>query len=298
MNMNFNLVKNIGGKVYMKLRKYSPELALGGAIVCGIGAVVTACKASRHVDEILDEAQEELNDILDAHGENVDVNVRKESMGCYLRTGWKLVRLYGPTIVLGTSSIGLMLTSHGILNKRYLGTAAAYEALDNAFKTYRKRVAAAIGEEAEKIIMADGKPEKNIKVQNEDGTIEEVNGEEYVIGELGNSPYEFDFNHNTAPTVWENCADYNEARLRAAQTYFTDILNTRGHVFLNEVLDELGLKRTPAGAVCGWVRGCGDGYVDFGYMDTYFRDYRIDSDLCKKNIHLNFNCDGVIWDLI
>ena len=297
MAMNFNMIKNVGVKASMKLRKISPELALAGGIVCGIGAIVTACMASRKVDAVIEEAHEELNDILEENDENMDVNVRKESMNCYIRTAGKLIKLYGPTLALGSTSVALILTSHGILNKRYLSTLAAYQTLDEAFKGYRKRVAGTVGEDVEKILMAGGKTEKNIKVETEDGE-ETVKGPNVIIEDKKNSPYEFDFNRYTAPMVWESNPDYNEARLRAAQTYFNDILTTRGHVFLNEVLDELGLQRTPAGAVCGWVRGAGDDYIDFGYMDSFMRDYKIDSDLCKKNIHLNFNCDGLIWNMI
>lgn len=297
MKVNFNLVKNVGSKAYMKLRKISPELALGGAIVCGVGAIVAACQASRHLDEVLDETQAELNDILEENDENVDVNVRKESFKVYMKAGRKLVKLYAPTIALGSASVGLMLASHGILNKRYLGTVAAYQTLDEAFKGYRKRVAESLGDDVEKILMAGGKTEKNIKVETDEGE-ETIKGPNLVIEDKKDSPYEFDFNRYTAPTVWENNADYNEARLRAACQYFNDILATRGHVFLNEVLDELGLQRTPAGAVCGWVKGAGDDYIDFGYMDSYIRDRKLDSDLCKKNIHLNFNCDGIIWNMI
>lgn len=299
MNFNLNMVKTVGTKVYMKLRKISPELALAGGIVCGAGALVTACMASRKVDNLIEEVNEELNDILEANDENVDVNVRKESLQVYVRAAGKFAKLYGPTLALGMASVGLILASHGILNKRYVGTVAAYQTLDEAFKGYRKRVAAAVGEEAEKVLMAGGKIEKNIKVQNEETEeIESLKGNNLVLDTKKNSPYEFDFNRYTAPTAWETNPDYNDAFLRAAQNYFNDILTVRGHVFLNEVLDHLGLERTPAGAVCGWVKGAGDDYIDFGYMDTFMRDYATDSDLCRKNIHLNFNCDGVIWNMI
>ena len=291
--MNINTIKSIGSKTFIKLRKISPELALCGAIICGVGAVVTACIASRKLDDVIEETHQELNDIPED-----SENVKKEALRCYVTAGKKLAKLYWPTLALCSASIALMLTSHGILNKRYLGTVAAYQTLDEAFKGYRKRVAEVVGDEAEKVIMAGGKVEKNVKIENENGEVEELEGHDIVVESKENAPYEFDFNRYTAPKVWEASADINEARLRAAQNYFNDILTVRGHVFLNEVLDELGLKRTPAGAVCGWVRGAGDDYIDFGYMNSFIRDYNTDSDLCKRNIHLNFNCDGVIWNLI
>lgn len=296
--INMEAIKALVIKGGMKLRKVSPEIALVGGIALGIGAVVTACIASRHVDNVIDEANANLNDIQKLAEEDKLENPKKECFIIYRQTAWKLVKLYWPTVALGTASVGLILFSHGILKKRHLQTLAAYNALDEAFKGYRKRVAEAVGDEAEKVIMAGGKVEKGIKAENENGGEDILKGSNIVFNEKKNSPYEFDFNRYTAPLVWEPGVEYNEMRLRNAQNYFNELLTARGHVFLNEVLDELGLKRTPAGAICGWVKGCGDGYIDFGYMDGFIRDWNIDSDLCRKNIHLNFNCDGVIWDMI
>ena len=297
-NISMEALKALVVKSGMKLRKISPELALAGGIVCGVAAVVTACMASRKVDGVIDEANANLNDIQKLAEEDKLENPKKECFYEYRRMGWKLVKLYWPTVVLGTASVGLILYSHGILKKRHLQTLAAYNALDEAFKGYRKRVAEAVGDEAEKTIMAGGKVEKNIKVENTDGGEDILKGSNIVFNEKKNSPYEFDFNRYTAPLVWEPTVEYNEMRLRSIQNYFNDVLQARGHVFLNEILDELGMKRTPAGAVCGWVKGCGDNYIDFGYMDGFIKDWNIDSDLCRKNIHLNFNCDGQIWDMI
>ena len=191
--MNITALKTVATKLYMKIQKKSPELALGGAIVFGISAIVSGCMASRKVDAILDEAHEELNDILEEHNENVDTNVRKESMKVYLKTGGKLVKLYAPTLIFCGTSVSLMLTSHGILNKRYAGAAAAYKALDEAFKGYRKRVAGYLGEDVEKIVMAGGTAEKNIKIQNDETSEEEITkGTNIVINDHKKSPYEFD----------------------------------------------------------------------------------------------------------
>ena len=298
MNINIDGAKNVAVKAFMKVRKISPELALAGGIACGIAAIVVGCMASRHVDDIVEETQSELDDLQNYIEEDKIENPKKELFKAYVKAGWKFTKLYAPTIALATTSTALILASHGILKKRYVGTVAAYNALDEAFKGYRKRVADILGEDAEKIVMNGGSTEKNIKVKNDDDSEETVKGNSIVFNDKKNSPYEFDFNRHTAPLTWQASPDYNDAFLRAQQNYFNDILNARGHVFLNEVLDALGLKRTPAGQVCGWYKGAGDDYIDFGYMEVFIRDYNTDSDLCKKNIHLNFNCDGSIWDMI
>ncbi len=303
--MNLNVIKNVGCRMYLKLRKISPELALAGGIVCGVGAIVAGCVASRKVNDIVEETNNQLNDI-QASYENATHqnsnrlvnNIKKESFIVYRNAAWKFAKLYAPTVGLTMASIGLILTSHGILNKRYVGLSAAYSALDGAFKDYRKRVANVLGEDAEKILNNGGKVEKNIKVIDEDDNVATKTGSNIVIQNHKNSPYEFDFNRFTAKGVWEPSADYIELRLRNTQNYFNELLNARGHVFLNEILDELGMNRTPAGAVCGWVKGAGDDYIDFGYQESFKRDYNTDSDLCVKNVHLNFNCDGSIWDMI
>lgn len=295
MNINLMQAKNIAMKSYLGLRKISPELALGTGIVCGVGAVVVGVIRAKKVSAAIEETHEELDDINKNSADNSEV--RKMSWKAYNKMVWKIAKAMAPAIGLEVASIALFLLSHGVLKKRYLNTTAAYAALNEAFRGYRGRVKEAMGEDAEKVLMAGGKAEKGIQVEDDEGDVSKKTGSNLVIQEHKNSPYEFDFNRHTSP-LWSPDPDYSEVFLRNQQNYFNDLLEARGHVFLNEVLDSLGLKRTPAGAICGWVKGAGDNYIDFGYMDTFIRDYKIDSDLCRKNIHLDFNVDGQIWDMI
>lgn len=295
MNINLMQAKNIAMKSYLGLRKISPELALGTGIVCGVGAVVVGVIRAKKVSAAIEETHEELDDINKNSADNSEV--RKMSWKAYNKMVWKIAKAMAPAIGLEVASIALFLLSHGVLKKRYLNTTAAYAALNEAFRGYRRRVKEAMGEEAEKVLMAGGKAEKGIQVEDDEGNVSKKTGSNLVIQEHKNSPYEFDFNRHTSQ-LWSPDPDYSEVFLRNQQNYFNDLLQARGHVFLNEVLDGLGMKRTPAGAICGWVKGAGDDYIDFGYMDTFIRDYKIDSDLCRKNIHLDFNVDGQIWDMI
>lgn len=295
MNINLMQAKNIAMKSYLGLRKISPELALGTGIMCGIGAVVVGVIRAKKVSAAIEETYEELDDINKNSTDNSEV--RKMSWKAYNKMVWKIAKAMAPAIGLEVASIACFLLSHGVLKKRYLNTTAAYAALNEAFRGYRGRVKEAMGEEAEKVLMTGGKAEKGIQVEDDEGNVSKKTGSNLVIQEHKNSPYEFDFNQITTP-LWSPDPDYSEVFLRNQQNYFNDLLEARGHVFLNEVLDSLGLKRTPAGAICGWVKGAGDDYIDFGYMDTFIRDYKIDSDLCRKNIHLDFNVDGQIWDMI
>lgn len=297
-----NVVQKTAVKGYMKLRKFSPEIALAGGVACGVGAIVVAVVRAKKVTEAIEEAHKDLDDIQGAIEESEtseEVKAKKKmTWKAYNKMVWKIARALAPAIGLEVASIALILLSHGILSKRYLNTTAALASLNEAFNGYRGRVREVIGDEAEKVLMAGGKVEKNIKVEGENGETIDIPGNGLVIKDHKNSPYEFDFNRHTAPLTWSCNPDYSEMFLRNSQNYFNDLLQSRGHVFMNEVLDHLGLKRTPAGQVCGWIKGAGDDYIDFGYMDSFMRDYKLDSDLCRKNIHLNFNVDGPIWDMI
>jgi hypothetical protein len=84
--------------------------------------------------------------------------------------------------------------------------------------------------------------------------------------------------------------------LKGQEMYANDVLNQRGHIFLNEIYRALGFDDTQAGAVLGWVKGQGDDYVDFGLCNqSRGRRFVNGTD---QSILLTFNHDGVIWDKI
>lgn len=103
---------------------------------------------------------------------------------------------------------------------------------------------------------------------------------------------------------WTKDPKCNIVFLVNQQNYFNDLLRTKGHVFLNEVYDALGIPRTSTGKRVGWIYDTeqpnGDNYVDFGIFDIY--------ELGGNNIEfingytpdviLDFNVDGEIIDKI
>lgn len=304
-----NTVQKVGGRTLLKCRKYSPEIMLVGGLVVGAAAIVSACLATRHVDAVIEETQEELDAIQNITTEAISDGVseedaqeltkqsKKDSFKVYMHAGWKFTKLYAPAAGLTILSVGLILGSHGVLKKRYISTAAAYKALDEAFKDYRKRIASIAGEDAEKKFY-NGTDDVELKLTDpETGETKTEKAMKQLVKKK-DSPYEFDFNKYTAPYDWTNNADHNFFFLREMQCVCNDKYNAQGHLFLNEVLDAIGLKRTPAGAVVGWVKGSdGDDFVDFGFSDYYVDDY-CDEATNAQNIHLNFNVDGVIYDKI
>jgi hypothetical protein len=89
--------------------------------------------------------------------------------------------------------------------------------------------------------------------------------------------------------------------IKAQERYANDLLKAKKRVFLNEVYEMLGLPRTKAGQIVGWVynpeNSKGDNYIDFGlYSDNLsYSDYVNGFD---QAILLDFNVDGNIWDLM
>lgn len=55
--------------------------------------------------------------------------------------------------------------------------------------------------------------------------------------------------------------DHNRFFLQVAVNYLNDLLQTRGYVFLNEVLTRLGIAPRGVGQLVGWTRN-GQGYID------------------------------------
>ena len=314
--MKKELVKTVGTgmksgivKAGLKLRKISPELLLAAGLIAGGAAIVTACIATKKVvedeDKTIKNAHQDLNDIERMEKpEGIDEKdfrklIKGKSFRVYRKLAIKYAKIYGIPFFLALMSVVCILASHGILKKRYISTTLAYKALDEAFKDYRERIKDAVGEERE--------------LHYFNGTHE--GGEDTFIDEDGNvtttktivqdtpkkdSPYEFDFNARTAPGNWTANSDYNQMFLTSVQNWANDLLNARGHLFLNEVLDGLGLKRVPWGQAVGWLKGGnGDDFVDFGiseFVTNAYSDVYTDvQDGYLKNIHLNFNVDGIIW---
>ncbi len=324
MKFDMNMVQKIGGtamrtgaRFSLKLRQVSPELMLAGGIITGVATIVTACIAMKKTveDRDIQKTHDELDDIQsqtdqaiteekEANDGVVDIKALKHSMNrrqfrAYIRLAKRLAKKWGLTLFLAFLSVALILGSHGVLKKRFVSTTIAYKALDEAFKDYRERVKETVGEKKELHIF------NGTKEGGEDVLIDE-NGNKTTIVENVKvkdkkySPYEFDFNARTAPGNWEANSDYNFMFLRNVENYLNDLLNSRGHVFMNEALDALGMKRTKEGSVVGWLKGGGgDDYVDLGFSEYYTDEYSDAMDEgYLKNIHLNMNVDGVMWNKI
>jgi len=314
MNKEALLIKTARAQLLVK--KHSPELLLAGGIVGVVGGTVLACKATLKAPAIIDEAKAMLNAIdLIANAENAEAEeekhsereVQKAKVIVALRSGFDLTRLYAPAIVVLGVSIGMLVGSNRILSRRNVALIGAYKAVDEAFKRYRGRVRAELGDDVDAYfrykkprkggmqVLDDKK--KSIKFEEEDNI--DLPGELHDGDERMGMPSQYAIFFDSDSPQWRTDMTYNEFFLKAQQNYANQMLQTRGHLFLNEVYDGLGVERSKAGAVVGWVKDHGDNYVDFDIYNPFNAPSgEIESGPATKQMMLDFNVDGIIFDII
>lgn len=290
-----------------KVEKHSPEILLGVGVVGVVATTVTACKATMKLNDILDECSETRDKIKEvAENPNyedryTEEDAQKDLTINYVQTGVKIVKLYAPSVALGVFSVGCLLGSHNVMQKRNAALSAAYLTVDKSFKEYKQRVIDRVGEEVEKEIRYGIKAEEiETTVQNEDGTETTVTETVKTMDPTLYSDYARFFDE--ASPYWQKDPEYNMVFLKAQQQYANDLLRAKGRLFLNDVYEMLGIDKTKAGQIVGWVydeeNPNGDNFVDFGIYDMSKERVRAFVNGYEANILLDFNVDGNIWDLM
>ena len=286
--MNLGIVTRLAGRAGLVLSKHAPTILTAAGTAGFIGTTILASKATLKVEETVAEETALLVKVHEAHeaGKLEDKDALHDKVILYTRMTTKLAKLYAPALILGAASIVSLATGHGIMLKRNASLAAAYAAVDQAFKTYKKKVESKFGKDA--VIDA------LISTTEEDLTKNELTMEAIAAVD-GVSPYGviFDETNNN----WSADEDLSMLHLKCQQQYANDILQTRGHIFLNEVYKMLGFPHTPAGAVTGWVKGNGDDFVDFNIFEGTFEGEDEKGRTVTKWA-LDFNVDGVMYDKI
>ena len=293
-------VNGVASKTVMKLKKHSPEILVVAGIAGTVVSAVLACKATTKVAEILDETKGTLDTIHEGmetgaiNGQEYTTeDGKKDTVVVYAQTGMKLAKLYAPAIILGTLSITSILASNNILRKRNVALGAAYAAIDKSFKEYRGRVIERFGEQVDTELKYGIKAKKfeEIEVDPETGKEKKVKKTVMVADPNLQSDYAVYFDSKSRN--YETNPDYNRMFLKAQQAFANDKLQTRGHLFLNEVLDDLDLPRTPAGQIVGWTKDGPDGYVNFRIVEV---ERKTEDGRHEPALLLDFNVEGNIWE--
>lgn len=272
------------GRVLLNSKRNAPTLYFVGGVVGVVGATVLACKATLKVEDVIDD-HEERAALARVQQRSGDVDEYTRSMGqVYVKTAFEMGKLYGPSIVLGGLSIAALAGSHRMLKNRNKELGLALGVLGKAYQEYRARVREEIGEERERLIYEGH--------NNTKGKQKELEFKDPIPL----NPYRHVFDR-ACPDFVDGSPELNRLFLQSQQEHWNHKLRIRGHVFLNEILNNLGIDHTPQGALAGWVwNGEGDNFIDFGLytISENIRAWEGETDI----IYLDFNVDGSIWDKI
>jgi Family of unknown function (DUF6353) len=277
-------------------QKNSPQVLFGVGVAGVVTSTVLACRATLKMDEVLEEAQEKIKktEIVaeNPEYEYTERDRKKDIKIIRVQTTIKITRLYAPAIIVGGLSIAALTRSHTMLNKRNAALTAAYGALSKGFDEYRGRVIEKYGEDQDRDFRY-GTRKVEIEHPNDPTKTKKVTR----VGLDEPSIYARFFDESSSS--WSKEPEYNLIFLKCQQNYSNDLLRARGHVFLNEVYDMLGIPRSKAGSVVGWVLSKernSDNYINFGVFDGKTERQRDFVNGFEGAILLDFNVDGVIFD--
>ena len=303
-----NSVSYNAHRIGFKIKKASPETMVVAGVVGVVTSTVMACKATTKVNDILEETRKQVDDVHNVLDSDViteeeynNDDAKKDLVIIYTQTGVKLIKLYAPSVIVGALSITGILASHKILKKRNVALTAAYATIDRSFKEYRGRVVERFGKELDRELRY------NIKAQEiEEKTVDKDGNETIekktisVVDPNMYSDYARIFDNGSMG--WTKDPEYNLMFLKLQQNQANDRLRAQGYLFLNDVYDMLGIPRTKAGQIVGWVydeeNPVGDNFVDFGIYDIYNEKACDFVNGRERSIVLDFNVDGNILDMI
>lgn len=289
------------GRAVLSSKRNSPHIFFAAGVAGAVGATVLACRATLKLEKTVDEIRNDIHDVK-THAElersnhtlnptevmpYTDNMYYKDMGNVYVKSGLRVMKLYGPPTILGVASIAALTGSHVQLTRRNSALTATLAAVTKFYDEYRERVRKVVGDEKEREIYHDVK----------DVEVEGKGGKKAILKAIdlnGFSLYSKIFDEYNVN--WSNSSEINRNFLQCQQNYANDKLKANGYLFLNDVYESLGFPKTEFGQVVGWVLDCsddpeGDNYVDFGlFQSSLFINGQ------EQSIVLDFNVDGPVLD--
>jgi hypothetical protein len=283
-------------------KKFSPEILVGTGVVSLLGCAVFAHNAKPKAMTAMDEHTKNMGIIEEAKvtllGKSDDYtekDYRKDLIIQKRNTIVTMVKIYAPAVITGALGVTSILCAFGIVKKRNVALIGAYKLMSKSYSEYRARVIDKYGAEEDRLFKNGiTKGEATAVTLDENGDSQLVEPDIINPNEL--SIYSKFFDEGSMH--WSKTVGYNRMFVQAQQDFANDLVTSRGHVLLNEVYDTLGIPRTPEGAIVGWVRGEGDGFIDFGLFNPASIAARNFVNGVERTILLDFNVQGVVYDLI
>ena len=306
--------KSALARTTLVLKKHAPTILTWVGVVSIPTSILFATKAARKLDDTLDDVKEKIDAVKEkreiiSEEEYSDKEHKADLTKAYLYAGSRLAKLYTPTVLTAGVAIGSVIGSHNLLSKRNVGLFMLYQASKTSYDEYRSKIRELYGDDVDSQVQYGLVKEKvKVKYEDEQGKKKTKTEEINTLGDEGldyiqkYSPYArfFDeFNPN-----WERNAEYNLMFLNGVQNWANEKLQARGHMFLNEIYEALGIPHSQAGAVVGWIYDRrnpdheGDNYIDFHIHNISMERSHAFVNGFEPSILLDFNVDGVIYNLI
>jgi hypothetical protein len=274
-------------------QKNSPRLMFAAGIVgVGVGTIM-ACRATLKLESAVDEITHDIKSVKSLRGSKGGYPVEESGRDLayvYLKGATKLTKLYAPSVIVYGVSISALTGAHVTLTRRNASLTAAYALVSKSFSEYRDRVRGELGDDRELDIYHAA---SLVELPSNDPKSKK--GELVKVSDPNKfSPYARFFDEYSRN--WVKNPELNRLWVQSQQNYLNQLLQVRGHVLLNEAYDALGVDRSSAGCVVGWLRdGDGDHYIDFGMFEARNANF---INGFERSILLDFNVDGVIYDKI
>lgn len=292
----------------LQVAKHAPEILTGLGIAGGIATVVLASKATLKLKENVTFG-EQLRDDFKWKRDNATLEEYSqaqyagEMIGAYVRIAQGVIKTYAVPALIGAASVSCALGSIGIMRQRNAALTAAYNVLDAAHRSYRERVANELGTKREQeIAFAVENPEE---VTDADKAKLEKDALEKLAKRLqekndANRPSPYSAFITIKNDHWTRDIDDLLFNLKVVQNNLNDKLRIQGHLFLNEAYDALGISRTKAGQVVGWIYDTseGDQFVDFGLERVEKQISPAFGNTLSDGFWVELNVDGVVYDKI
>ena len=224
--MRYNSLKSGCHRLGLRLRRRVPSILVAVGIGGMVVSAIMACVATTRIGEVTEE-------IAAVHtGAATEQNAKERPTAVYRRATICFAKLYGPSISLGVLSALCILASHHLLTRRGVALAAAYATVDKSFRDYRRRVVERYGEDVDRSLRY-GLPS------------EDTEGPIACDG--------FMCRFDASSVYWEDDDAENLRFIRERQRVANNMLRSKGYLFLNDVYQMLGVKKTAAGQSVGWL---------------------------------------------
>lgn len=311
----------------LNLKMYKPEIEVGFGLALSLCGLIDACKATAKANDIFEETKNDFAVLDRAMTDLTEEQYpksrrRKDTIDIYSHTFKNMVKVYAAPAFIYCAGNALMLKSNSDYKKRTANLSAAYAAMSEAYRQYRKRIVDKYGQKVDDEIRYDIQHKKvTEEYVDEDGKTKKRKKDVPTANPYLMNPYTFIWDDGSSVEFDPDDEFWNKNFLTTRQNYFNDLgksrINTHkqrpGWVTLNEVLSGLGMDTNfKFGQEVGWLfypegidNPYGDNYIDFGLLEMY-RDPN--GDLCFINEEainltekvwlLDFNAQGNILEVL